>query len=117
MIALVFNDMGDSPEDAEELKDMISEGKKFYVETYIIDDTEVVSIDEDVQSGMTTHDYNSENQWIFKAVTEKGDEWHIQVLPEASPNNGGILRLFPSNDGDIYGGHNEVYPRALNFMN
>lgn len=106
--------MVESPENAEELREMVKKGRNFYVDTYITNDTEIVDIDTEVRDEMSYHNYDSENEWCFKA--KEDIEWYIQVLPEASPNNGGVLRLFGGENGELYGGHNEVYPRALKFI-
>jgi hypothetical protein len=104
------------PENADELKQDIEVGDKFYVELYILDDAEVVSVEFEKESkdNMYPSDYNSSSSWIFKAVEEDGTEWFIQVLPNASRD--GVLRLFWGADDEIEGGHHEVYPNGMKFI-
>lgn len=106
-------------------------GTTFYAPPWILDDTEVTSVNES-HGDIPHHIYLATSArrgpdrdvWTFRAVERGTDyapthtEWLCIVAPNKVVNHEAVVYLFPcDSDGEIVGAHHEVYAEGIETVN
>lgn len=108
----------------EELKEKISEGREFYIDTYMTNDNKVVEVVENTEKvsnlfnkvPQSEYEEFDEDSWFIKAKSSE-NYYLVHVLPNATDDDRAVLRIYvSSSDYEPHGGHNEAYPAAFNFI-